>query len=99
MAGQAQGTAVGLRRWPFVVLAGASLLLLSHDPSKVSTAGLTTVVRVVILVSALFFAVFLEVMARMLQARERLATGYGASPEAARAIPGPAAGPAGGPDL
>jgi len=69
-----------------VVLAGAGLLLLSHDPSKVSTAGLPMVVRVVILVSGLAFAVFLEVMARMLQARERLATGYDASPEAARAI-------------
>ena len=69
-----------------MVLAGAGLLLLSHDPSKVSTAGLPMVVRVVILVSGLAFAVFLEVMARMLQARERLATGYDASPEAARAI-------------
>jgi uncharacterized membrane protein len=59
---------------------------LSHDPSKVSTAGLPMVVRVVILVSGLAFAVFLEVMARMLQARERLATGYDASPEAARTI-------------
>jgi len=69
-----------------VVLAGGSLLLLSHDPGKVATAGLPMVVRVVILVSGLAFAVFLEVMARTLQARERLATGYDASPEAARAI-------------
>ena len=69
-----------------MVLAGAGLLLLSHDPGKVSTAGLPMVVRVVILVSGLAFAVFLEVMARMLQTRERLATGYDASPEAARAI-------------
>ena len=86
MSSQSQGTLAGLRWWPFVVLVGASLLLLSHDPSKVSTVRLPMVVRVVILVSGLAFAVFLEVMARMLQARERLATGYDASPEAARAI-------------
>jgi uncharacterized membrane protein len=85
MTRPAQGAAFALRWWPFVILAGASLLLLSHDPSKVSTAGLPMVVRVVILVSGFAFAVFLEVMARMLQARERLA-GYDASPEAARAI-------------
>jgi len=86
MARSAQGAAFALRWWPFVVLAGTGLLLLSHDPSKISTAGLPMVVRVVILVSGLAFAVFLEVMARMLEARERLATGYDASPEAARAI-------------
>jgi uncharacterized membrane protein len=79
MATSARGAAFALRWWPFIVLAGASLLLFSRDPSKVF-------VRVVILVSGLAFATFLEVMARMLQARERLATGYDASPEAARAI-------------
>jgi uncharacterized membrane protein len=87
MVGPSQGTLAGLRWWPFVVLVGASfLLLLSNDPSMFSTAGLPVAVRVVILVSGLAFAVFLEVMARMLQARPRLATGYDASPEAARAI-------------
>jgi hypothetical protein len=34
----------------------------------------------------LVLAVFLEVMARMLESRQRLAAGYVASPEGARAI-------------
>ena len=87
MSSSSPGTLAGLRWWPFVVLVGASfLLLLSHDPGKHSTAGLPVAVRVVILVSGLAFAVFLEVMARMLESRQRLATGYDASPEATRAI-------------
>ena len=85
MARPAQGTAFGLRGWPFIVLAGAGLLLW-NDSSKVSTAGLQLPVRVVILVSGLALALFLEVMARMLETRPRLAAGYDASPEAARAI-------------
>lgn len=43
-------------------------------------------VRVLILVSGLVLAVFLEVMARMLESRQRLAAGYDTSPEAAWAI-------------
>jgi uncharacterized membrane protein len=85
MARPAQGTAFGLRWWPFIVLACAGLLLW-NDSSKVSAARLPLPVRVVILVSGLALAIFLDVMARMLETRQRLAAGYDASPEAARVI-------------
>lgn len=81
----AQDTALGLRWWPFIVLACAGLLLW-NDSSKVSAAGLQLPVRVVILVFGLALAIFLEVMAGMLETRQRLAAGYDASPEAARVI-------------
>lgn len=85
MARPTQGTAFGLRWWPFIVLACAGLLLW-NDSSNVSAAGLQLPVRVVIVVSGLGLAIFLEVMARMLETRQRLAAGYDASPEAARVI-------------
>jgi uncharacterized membrane protein len=78
-------TLSGLRWWPFIILAGAGLAVWSSGhgrPSAVVPGG----VRVLILVSGLALAVFLEVMARMLETRPRLAAGYDASPEAARAI-------------
>jgi uncharacterized membrane protein len=85
MARPPQGTAFGFRWWPFIVLAGAGLLLW-NDSGKVSAANLQLPVRVVILVSGLALAIFLEVMARMLETRQRLAAGFDASPEAARVI-------------
>lgn len=80
-----RSTLSGLRWWPFVILAGAGVAILSSGPGKTS-AVVPGGVRVLILVSGLVLAVFLEVMARMLEARQRLATGYDSSPEAARAI-------------
>ncbi len=61
------------------------MLILFSRPGTGSAMGLPGV-RALILVSGLLFAVFLEVMARMLESRPRLAAGYDASPEAARAI-------------
>src|SRR5882672_12734955 len=80
-----QRTLSGLRWWPFIILAGTGLAVWSSGP-KPSGMGPLGGVRVVILVSGLVLAIFLEVMARMMESRERLAKGYDASPEAARAI-------------
>jgi len=81
-----------LRWWPFIVLAGAGLAVLSSGPGEASAMGRMTAARVLILVPGLALAVFLEVMARLLQSRQRLAAGYEASPEAARAILNASAG-------
>jgi len=78
-------TLAGLRWWPFIILAGAGLTMWSSGhgtPPAVVPRG----VRVLLLVSGLLLAVFLEVMARMLETRQRLAAGYDPSPEAARTI-------------
>jgi uncharacterized membrane protein len=79
------GTLSGLRWWPFIILAGAGVAILSSGSGKTS-AVVPGGVRVLILVSGLGLAVFLEVMARMLETRQRLAAGYDTSPETARAI-------------
>jgi uncharacterized membrane protein len=81
-----RGTLSGLRWWPFIVLAGACLVILFSGPGKASAMGPRAGVRVLILASGLALTVFLEVMARMLESRQRLAAGYDASPEAARTI-------------
>ena len=85
MASSSPRTLSGLRWWPFIILAGAGLTIWSSGPGKPS-AVTPGGVRVLILVSGVALAVFLEVMARMLETRPRLAAGYDASPEAARAI-------------
>ena len=84
--GRSHGALPGLRWWPFVILAGACLAVLSSGPGEASAVGPLAGVRLLVLVSGFVLAVFLEVMARMLQTRQRLAAGYDASPEAARAI-------------
>lgn len=86
MAGFSPATFAGLRWWPFVVLAGAGLALFSADPHTPSASGPLLGVRVLVLGSGLALAAFLEVMARLMETRQRLAAGYHASPEAARAI-------------
>jgi uncharacterized membrane protein len=78
-------TLSGLRWWPFIILAGAGLTIWSSGYGK-PLAMVPGGVRLFILVSGLVLAVFLEVMARMLETRQRLAAGYDASPEAARPI-------------
>src|SRR5215470_12965535 len=86
MAGAYPATFAGLRWWPFVVLAGAGFTLVyagAHTPSAV---GPLLGVRVLVLGSGFALAVFLEIMARLMETRQQLATGYHASPEAARAI-------------
>ena len=86
MAGSSHATFTGLRWWPFVALTGAGLALFSADAHTPSAAGPLLGVRVLVLGSGFALAVFLEVMARLMETRQRLATGYHVSPEAARAI-------------
>lgn len=86
MAPASQGALPGLRWWPFVVLVAASLAVASAGPGTAAAAGSAAGARVLILATGLALAVFLEVMARMLETRPRLATGFDASPVAARAI-------------
>src|SRR5262245_50018764 len=76
----------GLGWVPFVVLAGACVVVMTNRPGAASPAGPLMGVQVVLLVSGFALAIFLEVMARMLVTRQRLATGYDASPQATRAI-------------
>jgi len=86
MAASSPATFAGLRWWPFVVLAGAGLALVYADGHTSSAAGPLLGVRVLVLGSGFALAVFLEIMARLMETRQQLATGYHASPEAARAI-------------
>src|SRR5215467_2218391 len=86
MVGSSPATFPGLRWWPFVVLAGAGLALFSSGAHTLSPAGPLLGVRVFVLASGFALAVFLEIMARLMETRQQLATGYHASPEAARAI-------------
>jgi len=86
MASSCPTTFAGLRWWHFVVLAAVGLVLFSADSHAPSAAGPLLGVRAFILVSGLALAAFLEIMARLMETRQQLATGYHASPEAARAI-------------
>src|SRR5215813_1288578 len=86
MAGSHPATFAGLRPWPFVVLVGAGLALFSSGAHGPAAAGPLLGVRVFVLASGFALAVFLEIMARLMETRQQLATGYHASPEAARAI-------------
>jgi uncharacterized membrane protein len=80
-----RGTLSGLGWCPFVILAGAGVAIWSSGPGK-PAAVVPAGVRLLILVVGLVLAVFLEVMARMLETRQRLAAGYDTSPETARTI-------------
>src|SRR5262249_49757861 len=79
-------TFAALRPWPFVWLGGAGLALVFSGARGAAAAGPLLGVRVLVLASGFALAVFLEIMARLMETRQRLATGYHASPEAARAI-------------
>jgi uncharacterized membrane protein len=76
----------GLRWWPVVILAGTGVAVLSTGVGTPSAVGPVAGVRVLLLVSGLALAVLLEVMAHLMESRHRLAPGFEASPEAARAI-------------
>jgi uncharacterized membrane protein len=86
MAGSHPATFAGLRPWPFVVLAGTGLALFSSSAHGPAAAGPLLGVRVLVLGSGFALAVFLEIMARLMEGRQHLATGYHASREATRAI-------------
>lgn len=76
----------GLRWWPFIVLLGAGALVPLSGGRDVSAIGPVAMVWGLVLAMGLALAVFLEVVARTCVSRRRLAPGFEASPEAARAI-------------
>ena len=86
MASSSPASLVWLRWWPFIVLVGAGLALFSTGARTTSAAGPLLGVRVFVLGSGFALAMFLEVMARLMETRQHLGAGYHASPEAARAI-------------
>lgn len=84
--GPSQGALSGLRWWPFVILAGAGAVVFLSGGRQGAVTGPLTMVWALTLAMGLALAVFLEVVARTCVARRRLAAGFDASPEAARAI-------------
>jgi uncharacterized membrane protein len=84
--GPSQGALTGLRWWPFLILAGAGAAVFLGGGRQGPVTGPLRTVWALILTMGLALAVFLEVVARACVARQRLATGFDASPEAARAI-------------
>ena len=80
------GALPGLRWWPFVILAGAGIAVLLTGGRGAPRTGALTMVWLLTLAMMLAVATFLEWAAGMCQSRQRLAPGFDASPEAARAI-------------
>lgn len=76
----------GLRWWPFVILAAAGAALLLTGGRGGSIVGALALVSALLLLVGFGLAAFLEAMARICMTRQRLAGGFDASPEAARAI-------------
>src|SRR5262249_57710482 len=87
MAGSYPATFAGLRPWPFVVLAGAGLALFSSRAHGPAAAGPLLGVRVLVLGSGFARALFLEIMARLMETRHRLATRYHPPPSSPPALP------------
>jgi hypothetical protein len=86
VSGSSQGPLSGLRWWPFLILAAAGAAVFLNGGGRGPVTGPPTMVWALTLTMGLAVAVFLEVVARACVARQRLATGFNASPEAARAI-------------
>lgn len=84
--GPTDGALSGLRWWPFVILAGAGAVVFLSGGRQGPVTGPLTLVWALTLTMGLALAVFLELVARACVARQRLAAGFDASPEAARAI-------------
>ena len=86
----ASGAPVGalnqIRSWPFIVLAGAGVIVLITGGRGAPQTAALTKVWALTLIMMLAVAVFLELAARACLSRQRLAPGFDASPEAARAI-------------
>jgi uncharacterized membrane protein len=80
------GTLPWLRWWPFIVLAGAGIVVFLTGGRGTPLTGALTRVWLLTLAIMLAMAVFLEWAARMCTSRQRLAPGFDASPEAARVI-------------
>jgi len=86
----ASGAPVGalnqIRWWPFIVLAGAGIIVLITGGRGAPLTAALTKVWALTLLMMLAVAVFLEWAARACLSRQRLASGFDASPGAARAI-------------
>ncbi len=80
------GALPGLRWWPFIVLAGAGMVVLLTGGRGAPLGGPLTKVWALALAIMLAVALFLEWAAGMCQSRQCLAAGFDASPEAARVI-------------
>lgn len=80
------GAMPALRWWPFIVLAGAGVVVLLTGGRGAPLGGPLTRVWELTLAITLVVAFFLEWAAGMCQSRQRLAAGFDASPEAARVI-------------
>ena len=85
MASSSPTSLSGVRWWPFIVLVGAGFALFSAG-ARTAAAGPLLGIRVFVLGSGFALAVFLEVMARLMETRQHLGAGYHASLEAARTI-------------
>jgi uncharacterized membrane protein len=86
----ASGAPVGalnqIRWWPFIVLAGAGVIVLITGGRGAPLTAAPTKIWALTLLMMLGVAVFLEWAARACLSRQRLASGFDASPGAARAI-------------
>ena len=80
------GAMPALRGWPFIVLAGAGVVVFLTGGRGAPLGGPLTKVWALTLAIMLAVALFLEWAAGMCQSRQRLAAGFDASPEAARII-------------
>jgi hypothetical protein len=84
--GPSQGALSNLRWWPFLILAGAAAAVFLSGGRHGPATGPLSMVWLLVLTTGFAVAVFLEVAARACVNRQRLAGGFDASPEAARAI-------------
>lgn len=76
----------GLRWWPFIILATAGAVVFLSAASQGPPTGPLRTVWALVLAAGVAIAVFLEVAARAGVSRQRLASGFDASPSAARVI-------------
>lgn len=76
----------GLRWWPFMILLAAGAAVFLSGGSYGPATGPLRMVWSLVLVTGFAITAFLEVAARACESRERLAPGFDASPQAARAV-------------
>jgi len=84
--GASDGALPGLRWWPFFILAAASAAVFLGGGRQGPLMGPLSTVWALVLTMGFAIAGFLEVTARACVTRQRLAGGFDASPEAARAV-------------
>jgi len=81
-----RGALPSLRWWPFIILAAAGAVVFQTGGRQGPATGPLTKVWALTLTLGFAIAAFLELVARACAARQRLAKGFDASPEAARAV-------------